>query len=114
MNLQAAVMDCYGRNIPGVPADGCMRTFAIDQFRIGFLISIGECHAFGCWSDGDIYYFDGAEWHGLVVEPRRPPKQELNRMIIRCARGLIECGEKLNEADMQTLKSAVRQVEAAC
>lgn len=113
MNLKTAVLDCYGCLIPDIPPDGVMRTFPIDQFRMGFLISLGDRHSFGCWADGDIYYFDGEDWHGLKVKVGRPPKQEFNRMIIMCAQGLVERGDQLDAADMARLKLAVQQVEAA-
>lgn len=112
MNLGAAVLDCYGCRLPEVPADGIMRTFPIDQFRIGFVLNLGEVSMFGCWSDGDIYYFDGVDWDGIEIEPQRPAKQELNRMVIACAKGLISRGEKLNKTDSERLRFAVQQVEA--
>jgi len=112
VNLVAAVLDCYSCRLPDVPADGVMRRFPIDQFRIGFVVSFGDAHSFGCWSDGDIYYFDGVEWHGFEIEPQRPPKQEFNRMVIACAKGLIARGEELNKSDSDRLRFAVEQVEA--
>lgn len=112
MNLAAAVLDCYGCRLPVVPADGVMRTFPIDPFRIGFVVSLGDTYSFGCWSDGDIYYFDGADWQGLEIEPQRPPKQEFNRMVIACAKGLVARGEKLNKTDSERLRFAVEQDEA--
>lgn len=113
MNLNAAVLDCYGCRLPEIPADGLMRSFPIDQFRRGFLINLGDFSVFGCWSDGDIYYFDGVEWQGFEVKVAKPPKQELNRMIIACAKGLIARGEKLDAVDMARLRLAVDQVEAS-
>ena len=113
MNLIAAVLDCYGCRLPEIPDDGVMRSFPIDQFRRGFLINLGDVCAFGCWSDGDIYYFDGADWHGFEVQVSRPAKQEFNRMIIACAKGLIARGEVLNATDAARLRLAVDQVEAS-
>lgn len=113
VNLQAAVLDAYQVRLPEIPPDDRIKAFQIDQFRIGFLINLGDVCAFGCWSDGDIYYFDGAEWHGFEVEVAKPPKQEFNRMIIACAKGLIARGESLDEVDAARLKVAVAQVEAS-
>ena len=112
MNLGEAVLDCYGCRIPQIPCDGEMYSFPIDQFRIGYAINFGEVYIFGCRADGDNYYFDGVEWNGFRSEPKRPPKQEFNRMIIACARGLIERGEVLNSSDAARLSFAVQQVEA--
>jgi hypothetical protein len=112
VNLQAAVLDAYGVRLPEIAADGRMKAFPIDQFRIGFVLSFGDVYVFGCRTDGDIYYFDGQEWHGFEVEVLRPPKQEFNRMVIECAKGLIARGEVLNAVDAARLKLAVEQVEA--
>lgn len=113
MNLQEAVLDCYGCRLPEIPSNGRMYSFPIDQLRIGYAISLGDVYAFGCRSDGDNYYFDGTEWNGFHSEVLRPPKQEFNRMIIECARGLIERGDKLDAKDSARLKLAVQQVEAS-
>lgn len=112
VNLNAAVLDCYGCKIPQIPDDGRMYSFPIDQLRIGYVINLGDVFVFGCRSDGDNYYFDGMAWHGYYSKPSRPPKQEFNRMIIECARGLIARGEVLNVVDSARLKLAVQQVEA--
>lgn len=112
MNLLEAVLDCYGCKLPQIPEDGRMYSFPIDQLRIGYVINLGDVFAFGCRTDGDNYYFDGAEWRGYKSKPTRPPKQELNRMIIECARGLIDRGEVLCASDAARLKLAVQQVEA--
>lgn len=112
MNLNAAVMDCYGCKLPQIPADGRMYAFPIDQLRLGYVISFGNVFIFGCRTDGDNYYFDGVVWRGYNSEPKRPAKQEFNRMIIECARGLIDRGEVLCASDAARLKLAVQQVEA--
>lgn len=113
MNLIEAVLDCYGCRVPDIPADSRMRSFPIDQFRFGFLLNAGDRYVFGCWSDGDIYYFDGEEWQWTYVQPARPIKQEFNRMIVECARGLVGRGEELNTVDAARLALAVQQVEAS-
>lgn len=113
MNLPAAVLDAYQVQLPEVPPDGRIKAFQIDQFRIGYAINLGDVFVFGCRSDGDNYYFDGAEWHGYKSEILRPQKQEFNRMIIACAKGLIARGEKLDEVDSARLRVAVAQVEAS-
>lgn len=112
MNLCAAVFNCYGCKLPAIPEDGVLYSFPIDQLRIGYVINLGGVSMFGCRADGDNYYFDGTSWHGYRSEPARPAKQELNRMIIECARGLIERGEVLGATDSARLKLAVQQVEA--
>lgn len=112
VNLNAAVLDCYGCRLPQIPDDGRMYSFPIDQLRIGYVINLGDVFIFGCRSDGDNYYFDGTEWDGFQSKPARPPKQEFNRMIIECARGLIARGEILDAVDSARLKLAVQQVEA--
>lgn len=75
-------------------------------------MNLGDVFVFGCWMDGDNYYFDGVEWNGYESKPAKPPKQEFNRMIIECARGLIGRGEVLCASDAARLKLAVQQVEA--
>lgn len=112
MNLNAAVLDCYGCKLPQIPDDGRMYTFPIGQLRLGYVINLGDVFVFGCRTDGDNYYFDGEQWRGYTSTPARPPKQELNRMIIECARGLIARGEVLGAYDSARLKLAVQQVEA--
>ncbi len=112
LNLQEAVLDCYGCRLPEIPDNGKMYSFQIDQLRIGYVINLGDVFVFGCRSDGDNYYFRGDYWQGYKTAPNRPPKQELNRMIIECARGLIERGDKLDPKDSARLKLAVQQVEA--
>lgn len=112
MNLNAAVLDCYGCKLPQIPDDGRLYMFPIDQLRLGYVINLGAVFMFGCRSDGDNYYFNGAEWNGYYSKPARPPKQEFNRMIIECARGLIDRGEVLCASDAARLKLAVQQVEA--
>lgn len=113
MNLNAAVLDCYGCRLPQIPDDGRMYSFPIDQLRIGYVINLGDVHVFGCRSDGDNYYFNGVKWNGFYSKPAMPAKQGLNRMIIACARGLIERGEVFNAVDAARLKLAVQQVEAS-
>lgn len=113
VNLSEAVLDCYGCRLPGIPGNGRMYSFPIDQLRIGYVINFGDVFAFGCRTDGDNYYFDGAEWHGYESTPNKPPKQEFNRMIIECARGLINRGEVLDAKDLARLRVAVQQVEAS-
>lgn len=113
MNLNAAVLDCYGCRLPQIPDDGRMYSFPIDQLRIGYVINLGDVYVFGCRSDGDNYYFNGIEWNGFYSKPAMPAKQGLNRMIIACARGLIERGEVFNAVDAARLKLAVQQVEAS-
>ena len=76
-------------------------------------MNFGDVSVFGCRTDGDNYYFDGVEWNGYTSKPIRAPKQEFNRMIIECARGLITRGEVLNAKDSARLKLAVQQVEAS-
>ena len=112
MNLNAAVFDCYGCKLPEIPADGRLYTFPIGQLKLGYVISLGDLFAFGCMAEGDNYYFDGKQWLGFESTPARPAKQELNRMIIECARGLIARGEVLCAEDSARLKLAVQQVEA--
>jgi hypothetical protein len=112
VNLNAAVLDCYGCKLPEIPNNGRMYTFPIGQLKLGYVINLGEVFVFGCRTDGDNYYFDGVEWHGYVSVPARPTKQEFNRMIIECARGLIIRGEVLCATDAARLKLAVQQVEA--
>lgn len=112
MNLNAAVLDCYGCKLPQIPGDGRMYTFPIGQLKLGYVINLGNVYVFGCRTDGDNYYFDGIEWRGYVSKPARPQKQELNRMIIECARGLFDRGEVLCAIDSARLKLAVQQVEA--
>lgn len=113
VNLQAAVLDAYGIRLPEIPPDGRIKAFQIDQFRIGYTINLGDVFVFGCRSDGDNYYFDGFEWHGYQSEVLKPQKQEFNRMIIACAKGLIARGEKLDATDSARLQLAVAQVEAS-
>lgn len=112
MNLNAAVLDCYGCKLPQIPSDGRIYSFPIGQLQIGYVINFGDVFMFGCRSDGDNYYFDGVEWNGYSSKAARPQKQEFNRMIIECARGLIERGELLSAYDSARLKLAVEQVEA--
>lgn len=112
MNLNAAVLDCYGCKLPQIPDDGRMYSFPIDKLRIGYVINLGDVYVFGCRSDGDNYYFEGACWRGYESKVNRPQKQGFNRMIIECARGLIERGDKLSDSDLARLKLAVEQVEA--
>lgn len=113
MNIQEAILDCYGVNIGMPPEDGRMRTFPIDKFRIGFVLSGEGFKFFGCWSEGDIYYFDPRcnEWDGFQREVKMPEKQKFNRVIIACAKGLIDRGETLSRQDEARLKFAVEQVE---
>lgn len=113
MNIQEAILDCYGINIGMPPEDWRMRTFPIDKFRMGFVLSGEGVKVFGCWSDGDIYYFDprDGEWDYIPHEVQMPAKQKLNRVIIACAKGLIGRGEKLSRQDEARLKFAVEQVE---
>jgi hypothetical protein len=113
VNLYAAVFDCYGCKIPAIPEDGVLYSFPIDRLRIGYVINLGNVSMFGCRADGDNYYFDGESWHGYYSEPAKPAKQELNRMVIECARGLLGRGEVLDIADSARLKLAVQQVEAS-
>lgn len=113
MNLREAVLDCYGCRLPDIKPNGRMYSFPIDQLRIGYAMNFGDVCIFGCRTDGDNYYFDGFEWCGYKSIPIMAPKQELNRMIIRCARGLIERGEVMSAADKARLKIAVQQVEAS-
>lgn len=112
VNLIAAVFDCYGVRLPQIPGDGKMYSFPVDQLRIGFVVSFGDVHAFGCQSDGDNYYFDGECWDWFYSKPAAPTKQGFNRMIIECARGLIDRGDVLGPEDSARLKLAVQQVEA--
>jgi hypothetical protein len=112
VNLNAAIMECYGCKLPEIPGDGKMYTFPIGQLKLGYVINFGDISVFGCRSDGDNYYFRGDYWQGYNSMPARPAKQELNRMIIECARGLIARGEVLCAADSVRLKLAVQQVEA--
>lgn len=113
MNIQEAIIDCYGINIGMPPEDGRMRTFPIDKFRIGFVMSGEGAKFFGCWSDGDIYYLDPrcGEWDGFQVKVQMPDKQKFNRVIVACAKGLTGRGDTLSRQDEARLKLAVEQVE---
>lgn len=113
VNLREAVLDCYGCRLPEIPANGRMYSFPIDKLRIGYVMSFGDVFIFGCRADGDNYYFRGDYWQGWKSTPNKPPKQEFNRMIIECARGLIGRGDVLEAKDLARLKVAVQQVEAS-
>lgn len=111
MNTQEAILDCYQVNVGTPPEDGRMRTFPIDKFRVGFVLSGKGVKVFGCWSDGDIYYLDGGEWCGFKSKVLMPEKQKLNRVIVACAKELVARGETLSAQDEARLKLAVQQVE---
>lgn len=111
MNIQEAILDCYQVNIGSIPEDGRMRTYPIDKFRVGFVLSGKGVKVFGCWSDGDIYYLDGDDWCGFKSKVLMPEKQKFNRVIVACAKELVARGETLSAQDEARLKLAVQQVE---
>lgn len=126
MSLRAQVLEQYGVRLGEVPEDGRMRSFRIDPFRIGFLISLGGCGAFGCFADGEAWTVSRTRPEhggGVNVEKIRLTPRELRgqaaesmrfeRLIIDIARAQLDSGRELSSEDLARLERAVMHVEVS-
>lgn len=115
MTLTQAIRSCYGVTIPLVPEDGVMRAFKIDPFRIGFLVSLPGCAAFGCWSDGEGSVFCDGELHGVRLDREAPKVTRdgaFERMVVSLARSQHQRAGGLTVEENDRLQIAVHAVEA--
>lgn len=113
MDLSLEIRREYGVRIGDIPNDGCMYSFKIDPFRIGFVVSLGDCAAFGCWSHRELFVvveagvipvrMDGVADSSAVQSERR---------IIAVGRALHQKNGGLTVEENERLQQAVRFVEA--
>ena len=116
MTLSEAINKQYAVSIPRIPDDGVMRAFPIDRFRIGFVLGLGDCGVFGCWSDRQAYLVNPAGVASMdLSETSRSvsPDIEFERLIVSIAKAQEEAGIEFSQADSDRLKLAVSRIEAA-
>lgn len=112
MTPRQAIKAHYGVNLPPQPADGCIRWFAIDELRNGFIIDLGSCAVFGSVIDGETISFDGVNFWNERLTHKDSKKIRHEWMVWEMARSAFERGERLSEEDNQRLALAVKRLEA--
>ncbi len=112
MTPRQAIKAHYGINLPPQPADGCIRWFAIDKLRNGFIIDFGQCAIFGSVIDGEAISFDGSTFWNERLSHKDSKKIRYEWMIWEIARSMLERGVRLSEEDSERLSLAVKRLEA--
>lgn len=111
MRIQEAIRHVYGHRLGHIPPDGVFRRFRIDQFRVGFVVSVGDCALFGCRSDGIAYGWNPTEVVKMELPPFNSEKIRFERVVIECAKGLIARGDVLDAKDAERLDLAVKRLD---
>lgn len=114
MKLQEAIKEVYGHRFGYIPPDGVFYKFKIDQFRIGFVVSIGDVALFGCRADRVVYAWNEKEVVKVNLPAKEPEKIRFERIVIECAKGLIRRGEILSQEDEERLNLAVQRLDEWC
>ncbi|WAX22774.1 hypothetical protein MAJJADAN_00012 [Pseudomonas phage Amjad_SA] len=111
MKLQEAIRHVYGHRFGNIPPDGVFRRFRIDQFRVGFVVSVGDCALFGCRADGIVYGWNPAEVFKMNLPPFDSAKIRFERVVVECAKALIARGDALSAEDAERLELAVQRLD---
>lgn len=110
MKLQEAIKEVYGHRFGYIAPDGVFYKFKIDRFRIGFVVSIGDVGIFGCRADREAYAWNEKEVVKINLPAHEHAKIRFERLVIECARGLIQRGEILSPEDDARLELAVKRL----
>lgn len=111
MRLQQAIEKVYGKRLGYIPDDGMFRKFRIDPFRLGFVVSVGECAIFGCRADGIMHTWNPEQLAHIKMPAHDSEKIKFERLVIACAKGLIRRGDVLSAEDGERLDLAVERLD---
>lgn len=111
MRIQDAIKEVYGQKFGYIPPGGAFRKFRIDPFRLGFVMSLGDCAFFGCRADSVAYAWSDTELVKINLPDFESEKIRFERLVIECARGLINRGDILSPADAERLNVAVERLD---
>lgn len=112
MTFEAAIRSKFGKTLPKIPEDYAMRKFC----GTGFILRVPGGGVFGDWEQGIAWIWPSMEQFSVSPENEcKTGKIDLafEQLVINCGIGLIERGDKLDDADLVRLGRALDNVRRA-
>lgn len=110
MDIVSAIHEEYGIKISAPPPDGVWRRFRIDRFRIGIAVSIGDVGVFGCKYEGFMHVCSANGIERIDTGMKVSKTLAFEALIVDCAKGLVERGERLSPEDEDRLSLALQRL----
>lgn len=113
MSLEREIQRVTVVQFKSIPTDGKSRAFKVGH-KEWFALSFGSCGAFGCFSAGQLYRWDGRKTYPVeVVKPERSMSARQigeEQKIVDICNGMMDRGEAMSELDLDRYILALTRV----